>query len=401
MKRISFFAAILFLKYHLCSGQDTLSNPKPLFFLETEIMTGVIVPNYHDYPPHSFIKSVHISIGKINCDPVKKWTRFFNYPSTGYAFSYTQFGNDSVLGHEYCLLPFVEFKASRGFFRNFQFKFGLGCSYFTKFYNITTNPQNSAIGSKFNWAFQSYLYYNLVVTDRFVFLIGSGYLHSSNGHTQLPNYGLNSAMLSVSSKFLLNSEGNSFRSKKSKPVIDSKKHYFLSYRNSLGIQEYGPAKGPAGTPKKPVYCFSLAGGIIYKQCIKVQTGITYRFYKQHYDDIILKNTPGLADEPFKNASNIFLFLGCELLFGNFSVDVEGGINLHKPFFKSFYEPYASPNTLTFTLKNNFPSRLGLRAYLFNTNNMPSNNLFVGGNIAANFGQADFTELSIGYVRIIK
>ena len=40
--------------------------------------------------------------------------------------------------------------------------------------------------------------------------------------------------------------------------------------------------------------------------------------------------------------------------------------------------------------------MGLKYYLWSTTNSPKDNMYIGAHINANLGQADFTELSIGY-----
>ena len=47
------------------------------------------------------------------------------------------------------------------------------------------------------------------------------------------------------------------------------------------------------------------------------------------------------------------------------------------------------------------TRLGMNLYLFDTNKLPQHNFFVGANINANLGKADFTEFSIGYTYTLK
>jgi hypothetical protein len=373
-------------------------------------MAGILVPNYaaqitptyEAFPPHDLLtESFSISIGKIDSAQSKEWTSYYNYPAIGLMFSYIRPGNDSVFGQEFSIMPYFELNPSTRFLSHFHFKIGLGCSYFTKSYNKNSDSLNAAIGSRFNWSFHSSLYYNIFENRKFMFMAGIGYMHSSNGHTQLPNFGLNSFFLSISSKFFLNSNPYNFKKTEIKPYIKRENYYFLEERNGLGMQEYGPAKGPAGTPKKPVYSFSVAGGIIFGNCFKLLTGFTYRFYQEQYDHILAYKTPGLINNPTLNASNLLYYVGFEMLFGYVSSDIEIGVNLYKPFFKSFYLPYASVTTTTYKLKSLFPTRLGAKLYLFNTNKIPRNNLYIGANIDANYSQADFSEISIGYVRMIK
>jgi len=372
-------------------------------------MAGELVPDYAEkitptleaFPPHDLEKSFSICIGKIDSSQNKEWIRYYNYPSIGIMFSYIRPGNDSIFGQEFSIMPYFELNPSTGFLSHFHLKIGLGCSYFTRCYNKNDDSINLAIGSRFNWSFQSDLYYNIYENRKFMIMAGIVYMHSSNGHTQLPNFGLNSFLLSISSKFFLNSNQDNFRKTETKSPLKKTRNYFLEERNGLGIQEYGPAKGPAGTPKKPVYSFSVAGGVIYGKCFKLLTGFTYRFYREQYDHIINNNTPGLIDHPALNASNLLYYAGFELLFGYISTDFELGVNLYKPFFKSFYLPYASVTTTTYKLKSFFTTRLGAKLYLFDTNKIPKNNIYIGANIDANYTQADFSEISIGYVRMIK
>ena len=364
-------------------------------------MIGKIMPNYQDFPPYTNPVSFSVSIGKIDRSLNKEWVRYYNYPSVGIMFSYIRPGNDSLFGQEFSLMPYFEINPPAGILRHIHLKVGLGCSYFTKCYNINTNPRNSEIGSRFNWAFQSNLFYSFFENRKFMFMMGIGFIHSSNGHTQLPNFGINSYTLSVASKFILNSEIVNLKKPEIKPVVKRTNYYFFEVRDGIGIQQYGPAKGPPGTPKNPVYSFSVAGGIILGNCFKLLTGFTYRFYKQHYDHIIENKTPELLDHPTLNASNLFYYIGFEMLFGYVSTDLEVGVNIYKPFYKDFYLPYASVTTTTYKLKSLIPTRLGLKLYLFDTNKIPRNNIYAGANINANYTQADFSELSVGYVRIIK
>jgi hypothetical protein len=401
MKKLYFLIAVLFAEINFCFSQDSLPHIKPILFIEPEFMIGRILPNYPEFPPNTNPVSFSVSIGKIDHSSDKEWIKYYNYPSIGIMFSYIRPGNDSLFGQEFSLMPYFELNPANFFLKHFHLKVGLGCSYFTKFYDINTNPLNKEIGSRFNWAFQTNLYYSFFENKRFMFMMGVGYIHSSNGHTQLPNYGINSFTLSVASKIFLDPQVMNQKKPENKVNIKNTNHYFLELREGIGIQEYGPAKGPAGNPKKPVYAFSVAGGIIFGHCFKLLTGFTYRFYKQHYDHIILNQTPGLIDNPILNASNIFFYIGFEMLFGYVSTDLEVGLNIHKPFYKDFYLPYASVTTTTYKLKSLIPTRLGLKFYLFDTNKIPDNNFYIGANINANYTQADFSELSIGYVRSIK
>ena len=95
------------------------------------------------------------------------------------------------------------------------------------------------------------------------------------------------------------------------------------------------------------------------------------------------------------------------MLSHIGIELEFGLNLYKPIYKYDYELtngtiengiYIKPKLdWYFDIKKTISSRLGLKYYLLNTNKSPKQNLFLGAFINANFGQADFSELSLGYV----
>lgn len=101
--------------------------------------------------------------------------------------------------------------------------------------------------------------------------------------------------------------------------------------------------------------------------------------------------------------------------GHIGVELEVGLNVHKPFYKldwqinkgyTYVEQVeGEPVTITilgdldwyYKMKRLISTRFGLKYYLFNTDRAPKNNLFLAAHINANLGQADFIECSLGYV----
>jgi len=388
MKYILLYIFFCFFSIFTAFGQQ--QNEKVWFF-EPEFMLGKIVSNYDKFPKSPFQSSFFINIGRINYSSNNLWSGFYNYPSTGISAAYSNYGNDSILGSQFSLMPFLEVNTSRYKSSSFCFKFGLGSSYFTTHYNKLYNKTNKAIGSHFNWAFQLFLYYKININNNLNLKMGAGYLHSSNGHTQLPNYGLNSGMLSLSAQYF-------FTSLQPKPIFEPNylRHYIMSVRSGIGMHEYGTSKGPVGGAKRPIYSIAASGGIVFKQNIIVHAGLAYRFYQQYYNYITTKLPNKYDENPRLNSSNIYFFLGSEFLIGHASIDIEGGINLFKPFRNTYEE-----RTKSSWLKDIFPSRMGLKLYAINTSKMPCSNVYVSAHINANFGQADFSEISLGFVHLIK
>ncbi len=359
-------------------------------------MLGEIVPNYPDFPQTRPVKNVTLNLGILHNDPEKIFPRYYNSPMTGIGFSYTELGNKSAFGSEISIKPFIMINPAKNLEHPFYFKFGLGMAYYSRIYNQETNPQNKAVGSHFTWDFQAFLYKCWYVNPHLMLNVGAGYLHESNGHIQLPNAGLNKAMISFSATTFFNKvRPEAFRLKE---FDRSPMQNFLNIRNGFGLHEFGNTFGPVGGEKKGVYSLAVSGGIIFNRHVKVRGGFTFRFYEHYYDYIEQNNIEQYSENPYLSSSNVLFFLGSEFLVGHFGLDIEGGINLYKPFYRDFFEIFSGNRHLKKHLKNLFTSRLGLNIYLFNTHNNPKNNFFIGGNINANFGQADFSEINVGYTR---
>lgn len=359
-------------------------------FIEAELLGGYIVPNHLNYPSIGPRTGVHLNIGKINHESESEWGALYNGPASGVTFGFSPTGNSDIFGYEISFNPYIELW-SNNFMKRLKLRLALGGSYFTKRHDEIENPRNLALGSRLAWNFKAFAYLKLAETERVSYRFGFGAYHSSNGHVQLPNFGLNSAMLSLSARFKSSSPVNY-----GQPLpIDKRKHYFMSFNTGAGFHEFGGTEGSDIKSKKGVYSASLALGVIYQQFIKVRTGLTYRFY-QHYHDYILASVPEYLPKINSYSSNVFVFLGAEFLLGRVGMNVEGGINLHKPFYSDFYEFFEGRSQMDFILKNIFPASLGINYYLINPSKKPKNNVFLGANIRANFGQADFSDVVVGY-----
>jgi len=377
-----------------------LSQNKNNFFIAPEYMVGRVVPNYIDRFPNTHLQqALVLNLGAFT-DTSSTWAKYYNFPQTGISLFYSNIGNNKVFGQQFSGLIFISYKIFNKSKKPYFLKLGMGASYFTTYYDTILNPRNDDIGSPYTWAFQAFLYKTLLAKTGFNLKAGIGFSHASNGHTQLPNLGLNAGLLSLSAQFYHKNSiiaATSFHAKKNKS-----KSYSLSLRQSLGFHEYGDEHGPVGTGKRKVYSTSLSLGKTINRHFKLIAGATYRYYEQYYYQITKRQLAAYIKQPKWAASNIVLFVGSELLMGHFSIDAEFGVNVYKPFYKQYNKDFQVANTLKSyeSFKANFKrfiaSRMGLNLFLFNTNKLPKHNFFVGAHIKANFGQADFSEFTFGY-----
>lgn len=391
----SFFLFLLFTGQIIAN--DTIRTYKSAFFIQPEILIGKALPGNSNFPDTELERIFSISFGKYVQDTSRNWSVFFNYPSVGVSVSYSHFGQNDVFGNAYSVVPFIAISTSKKQKGCFYFKIGLGASYFTKFFNEENNPHNLAIGSSYTWTFESTAHYNIYTTPYLALSVGAGFIHHSNGHTQLPNLGLNSFLFSFSSRFYLKPLNDQQLNGLEKPPRKRSRDYFIAVRNGLGYHELGGAKGSLDDEKRVVESLSISGGTIFNRVIRVSGGLTYRYYQQYRNYLKFNQPNEMSGNDFWNSSNVFVFVGCELFIGHVSMDTELGINLYKPFYEEFNREFLDDSEFKYALKKTFATRLGLKVYAVSTYKNPKNNVYLGAHINANFGQADFSELSIGYV----
>jgi hypothetical protein len=383
MKKVLFFWLITIS----CFSQDNT--------LRAELMIGKAVPSYILFTGKTPKLIAGMSYEHKNSDNSIEWKSILNNPTTGLGLFYSNYGS-KLQGSSISLIPFIEFHPIKN--HKWSTKFGVGIAFFDTKYDPIDNPENNTVSSDLTWAVQSFLYYDAYLKNNINLRFGLGVFHQSNGHTKLPNEGVNTALLSVSSRFVLK---NKSLINKSTQIFDKTKvkkisNHFYELRYGYGIQAFISEE----SKKKSVYSFSVKGGTFYKNIVKLNFGMNYRFYQHYYDYILAENIYPYIENAKKNASNINVYVGAEVLLGYIGVDWEIGANLYKPFYKKHYELQKSKSQKQYNLKKIVISRLGLKLYAFNTKQKTKNNIYIATHINSNFGQADFTELSVGFVHNI-
>ena len=287
---------------------------------------------------------------------------------------------------------------------------GFGSSYMNTQYDEITNEFNRAITTKINWSFRSFVYYDMFKSNATDWRFGLGYLHHSNGHTNLPNQGLNSLAASISAKIDHKKSGSyTFE----EPNFRAKSQMYFDFRFGLGQN----VLSTHFNTKKEVYSIAASAGKIINNTFKFGGGFYYRFYEHYYDYIknnealVAEQVPHFTDNPYGYATTFGLFATSELLLDHIGIEFNLGLNIYKPFYKIDWQlnqgySYDLENGETvevlgeldwyYEIKRTVSARLGLKYYLWSTNKAPKYNAYIGAHINANLGQADFTELSIGY-----
>lgn len=312
-------------------------------------------------------------------------------------------------------MPTIEFNA----FNKDRLKVlvGSGASYFNKKYHPITNPNNQAVSTDVTWSFRLFMYYKLLQTNTIDWRIGTGYYHHSNGHTRLPNQGYNSFLVSVSADIKNKNQVSDFPLKKHS--FEKSSYDYVSFRYGLGINVLSKVH----TDKKEVYTIAGDYGKVFNNTFKIGVGFYYRFYQMYYD-YITDNESLVQDDrefdyfredPWRYATNFGLAINGEFLLNHIGIDVGIGFNIHKPAYAIDWrinqgwsivprEIPADNNVIVlgefntkYKVKHIVSARMGLKYYLIGTHKSPKNNIFIGAHINTNLGQADFTEVNLGYV----
>lgn len=342
----------------------------------------------------------------------QEWARRLNNPRTGLTLGYSDFGNWEKIGYAVTIAPFLEIKPFPKKNERWKLKTGLGLSYLSRQFDSITNPDNRAVSSKFKWSFRTLLYYELSKRQSTTLRLGFGYTHHSNGHTSLPNQGLNSVVASLEAEFM---------NSKNLEMLDENEPDSLRARH---ISKYINVRTGIGqnvlsvffNDRKEVYTLAISGGKVINSTFRFGAGVFYRIYEHYYDyirneeSLVEELYPFFKDSPVLYSSNFGIMAEGELLLGHVGVELGIGFNIFKPAYKIDWhlndgfsvrdgdEIISVPGELDayYELKRSIPTRLGLKLYLISNNRNPKHNVYLGGHINANLGQADFTELSIGY-----
>ncbi len=387
---------------------------KSTFTFTPEILLGLTMESNDGFPDTKLQKQAILNFGRYHTNNPQQWAQRLKGPKTGLSIGVTDFGNLDSLGLAITAIPFIEFKAFGS--NRWKVLTGMGASYFTKKFNEETNPKNQAVTTDVTWAFRLYLYYQFLSTKNIDWRMGVGYSHHSNGHTRLLNQGYNSFLVSLSAdiKNPFNQAEN-FQAETIPQYTKTAYNYF-AFRGGLGQNAFALAFND----KKNVYTIAGEYGRVYNNTFKIGIGFYYRFYQHYYDYI--KGNESLVQagrefdyfksNPWYYATNLGVSLHGEVFLNHLGIDLQLGFNFHKPAYKLDWRINEgwdnTPREISYTWvlgeldgsykkKYRISSRLGLKYYLIGMEKAPKNNFYIGAHLNANLGQADFTELSFGYV----
>lgn len=382
------FFKILFFLFSI----HYLANAQPKIFIEDNFRTGFVVNNFLNYD--SFPKSNPLILNELTIGHKtlgsKYWQSVYNYPDVAVSIFVGDLGNEKQFGYIYALVPSLTFNLKTYSKSNILASLGWGLAYITKPYDSTSNPHNILLGSKINHFAKISITYKYNFPKNFSLQVSGAYLHASNGHFQVPNGGMNFASISIGAKkyFIF----DKITSLPPKNPLDKKNHINLSL--GIGLHEFAGTLKPVGTPKYKVYTSAIFITKNYNYWGKYYIGISGKYYKAFNYYIKKQN---LYSKNIATKSSIFtFFIGNEFKFGHFGIFAWGGLNFYTPFVKNFVYKNETMYNINYFYELYISSKLGMKYYILNPETSKFN-IFIAAAIKANFGNADFTEISSGIV----
>lgn len=379
-------------------------------FYNFEYLLGKTSAANSYFPQLDVNQTVCFSIGKKMVDSELNWAQNLKKPIVGINLEYSNFGNNAILGSSYSFQPFIEMPFLKTTVKNLNIQASVGATYITKKYDESDNWQNKGVSTHLTWSSRLFLYYKLYTNSNYNIRLSTGVSHKSNGHVKWPNQGLNTFLVGLNLQFekpITNNISPETITTKAKTVK------YFSIETGLGQQ----ALSRLYNSTKNVYSTGFSYGRIYDKTFKVGFGAYYRFYQAYYDyikaegEFINDTYPELKKNCIYNASTYGININGEVLMNHISAVVEIGVNIDKPFYKVDYrinnegyingEYFSGEIDTMYWIKRFISGKMGLKYYIWNTKNQPRNNIAIGALICTNLGQADYTELNIGIIHILK
>lgn len=362
-----------------------LFSQAPKLIYQPELVIGHIVPNFQDYPPSGLLHGIGLSICTADTEQ-KIWQKNFPNAKTGIYLGVWNMGNDSIFGRETTIYPFVQFPLGKHRKSPLYMRVGLGAAHFSKHFTVDENVHNIAVGSGFTWAFEGSLYWKRSLTKKMDLSLSGKFLHGSNGHTQLPNFGINSGALGLGIQYHPSGKPGA---RIIPPLVRDKVRY-LQIKPGIGLHELGGTRGPVNGPKYGIA--SLAGyyNIQFNHRNRLKLGLIFRQYNS-YASYIQNHSLDRRITPYS-----FSFaLGHEFLMGRVGIDVDGLLHLYKPFYRIYFDEFGPDSQILFLLHRWLGARIGFNAYLLPPSQNPPTNIFFGVHLNTNNGEADYSSITLG------
>lgn len=382
------FSLIFLINICICiPAQNQVNNT---IGISVNSYPGYIVKTYPDVPDSkgAIINSLGVYWQTNGKD---EWQQLYRFPKYGFELFYSHLGNNENLGYNIGFVPTFEIKGRKEK-KNWRIKLGLGAAYFNKPFNAVSNPNNFYIGGPFaNMSIASF-FWTRRISKIIELTYGIAGIHCSNGHTDLPNAGMNIISGHLGIRFSTKEPAVTSN------IINRDEKISYAVKAGLGFHKFGATTKAVGGPSYPSYHLSFWVSKPKKNIHLFQAGFTAAYYTSFHDYIVSQQV--YSDQQQLRSSTGILFAGHEFVFGKFSFSSQLGIYFYNPFFIKQKKIEGSWSNVSEKIEAINTNRLGLIYYPLKKKNSLNNlkdQLMLGVFIKANLGQADLFEYCIGYV----
>jgi len=368
-------------------GQDSLTKNK---FSSALFLSGGYLPKTYPITPKSAGCALIGAEIFWNFRGKDLWHQYYNFPRGGFELVYAQLGNPEELGSAIGVVPSLEWQTKKAKSK-WRFKIGIGIGYFNKTFDPVNNQNNYYIGTHFVNMTHFSLRRETRLNDKLVLRYGLSAIHSSDGHTALPNVGLNMLTADVVLNFMTQQKN------KTTLAVNDKRNNFYTIKFGIGMHELGETEKPVGGPSYPSYHLSAWYNRSFKQIHVLQVGFVLGYYTS-FHDYIVNHEVYASNQNLKSGTGV-LFIGHEYIFGKFGIATHAGVYVYNPFYIKQAKIEGTWGNTSDKLEAFITNRLGLNYYPFkkaNSLNNIKNQFSIGIYIKTNLAQADLFEYAMSY-----
>ena len=255
---------------------------------------------------------------------------FFNWyykPQIGFSGLVGFLGQKDVLGSVYAFYPTWNYSLFNAQTIGIQIKLGTGFAWFSKPYDKFDNPENELIGSHINNITEIGLGMWFRFLPEWQIEVGSSFLHFSNGHTAIPNMGLNDITAKIGVTYSPGTLQGSGTKVKELPLNDTR--WKKTIAASLGRHELAYSVYPTDGPNYNIYKLYMGVSKRVTNINEVQFGVSTSFYDSYYTFIHL--TDYYNHLQILGATEWSLHIGHEFLINRFGFVTDMGIRFSTHF----------------------------------------------------------------------
>lgn len=384
------------------SGKYLWPKVRPYFFISCLFLTcslsaqnhvaemggfyGKLMNIYPGFPPRNAHNGLFLQWRKERVSP---WAEKYGTLQTGLSATWHNLGNRKILGQGYGLQydfrlfqPLAEKWSLTEFFQ-------FGGIYNTRPYHYLDNTDNIVTGSSFSFLISAGLGVQWQFSERGHLSAGGMLWHSSNGHTALPNVGMNSPVAFVG---LGRSFGPATKSPEAYPdsAVNGWSPFLVA---GMGMNEAGGTVRPTNAPLYYKYLTGIGISKRFADIHRVMISVE-GYYNAAYRVWNESQEVETSYTEFASASAVMVLLGHEFLYGRFGLAIQAGYNLFNPTLAYLVHEVETDSKIN-RVKAKIPGRISMRYYLAHPwRHRSSPFIYLG--IKSNLGQADFLETGVGF-----